>query len=183
MGLDAMILVFWKLSFKLAFPLSSFTLIKRLFSSSLLSAIGMVTSAYLRLLVFLLAILIPTCESSSLAFHMMYYAYKLNKQGDNIQPWHTPFPSWNQFIPCLVLIVAPWSTAFWTLFVNYEGYFISSKVFLPTVVDIMLIWIKSAHSHLFLLIPKILMFTLAISCLTISNLPWFMDLTFQVPMQ
>ena len=26
-------------------------------------------------------------------------------------------------------------------------------------------------------------FTLAISCLTISNLPWFMDLTFQVPMQ
>ena len=27
------------------------------------------------------------------------------------------------------------------------------------------------------------MFTLAISCLTISNLPWFMDLTFQDPMQ
>ena len=26
-------------------------------------------------------------------------------------------------------------------------------------------------------------FTLAISCLTISNLPWFMDLMFQVPMQ
>ena len=27
------------------------------------------------------------------------------------------------------------------------------------------------------------MFTLALSCLTTSNLPWFMDLTFQVPMQ
>ena len=27
------------------------------------------------------------------------------------------------------------------------------------------------------------MFTLAISCLTTSNLPWFMDLTFQVPVQ
>ena len=27
------------------------------------------------------------------------------------------------------------------------------------------------------------MFILAISCLTTSNLPWFMDLTFQVPMQ
>ena len=27
------------------------------------------------------------------------------------------------------------------------------------------------------------MFTLAISCLTVSNLPWFVDLTFQVPMQ
>ena len=27
---------------------------------------------------------------------MMYSAYKLNKQGDNIQPWHAPFPIWNQ---------------------------------------------------------------------------------------
>ena len=33
------------------------------------------------------------------------------------------------------------------------------------------------------LIPKMSMFTLAISCLTMCNLPWFMDLTFQVPMQ
>ena len=33
------------------------------------------------------------------------------------------------------------------------------------------------------LIPKMLMFTLAITCLTTYNLPWFMDLTFQVPMQ
>ena len=28
-----------------------------------------------------------------------------------------------------------------------------------------------------------LTFTLAISCLTTSNLPWFMDLTFQIPMK
>ena len=53
MGLDAMILVFGMLSFKPAFSLSSFTLIKRLFSSSLLSAIRVVSSAYLRLLIFL----------------------------------------------------------------------------------------------------------------------------------
>ena len=33
-----------------------------------------------------LAILIPTCASSSPAFLMMYSAQKLNKQGDNIQP-------------------------------------------------------------------------------------------------
>ena len=33
------------------------------------------------------------------------------------------------------------------------------------------------------LIPKVLMFTLITSCLTTSNLPWFLDLTFQVPMQ
>ena len=40
---------------------------------------------------------------------MMYSAYKLNKQGDNIQPWHTPFQIWNQsVIPCPVLTVASW---------------------------------------------------------------------------
>ena len=55
---------------------------------------------------FLLAILIPACASSSLAFHMMYSAYKLNKQGDNIQPWCAPFPIWNQsVVQCLVLTV------------------------------------------------------------------------------
>ena len=65
------------------------------------------SSAYLRWLIFLLAILIPACASS--AFVMMYSAYKLNKQGDNIQPWHTPFPIWNQsIVPCPVLSVASW---------------------------------------------------------------------------
>ena len=58
MGPDAMILVFLMLSFKPAFLLSSFTFIKRLFSSFLLSAIRVVSSAYMRLLIFLLAILI-----------------------------------------------------------------------------------------------------------------------------
>ena len=39
----------------------------------------------------------------------MYSAYKLNKQGDNIQPWCTPFPIWNQsVVPCLFLTVASW---------------------------------------------------------------------------
>ena len=34
----------------------------------------------------------------------MYSAYKLNKQGDNIQSWCTPFPIWNQsVVPCLIL--------------------------------------------------------------------------------
>ena len=71
MGLDAMISVFWMLSFKSTSSLSSFTFIKRLFSYSLLSAIRVVSSAYLRLLIFLLAILIPACASSSPAFLMM----------------------------------------------------------------------------------------------------------------
>ena len=75
MTLDAMVFVFWKLSFKPTFWLSSFTFIKRLFSSSSLSAIRVVLSAYLRLLIFLPAILIPACASSSPAFLMMYSAY------------------------------------------------------------------------------------------------------------
>ena len=54
MGPDAMILVFWMLSFRPAFSLSSFTFIKRFFSSSLLSTIRVVSFVYLRLLIFLL---------------------------------------------------------------------------------------------------------------------------------
>ena len=83
MGPDAMIFIFWMLSFKPTFSLSSFTFIK-LFSSSSLSAIRLVSSVYMRLLIFLLAILIPAYDSSSPAFLMMYSAYKLNKQGDSV---------------------------------------------------------------------------------------------------
>ena len=109
MGPDALIFVFWMLSFKSAFSFSSFTFIMRLFSSSLLSAIRGVSSAYLRLLIFLPAIVIPACASSSLAFHMMYATYNLNKQGDNIQPWCNPFPIlYQSIVPCMVLTVASW---------------------------------------------------------------------------
>ena len=74
LGPDAMIFVFSMLSFKPTFSLSSFTFIKRLFSFSYLSAIRVVSSAYLRLLILLPAILIPACVSSSPAFLMMYSA-------------------------------------------------------------------------------------------------------------
>ena len=95
------------------FSHSSFIFIKRLFSSSLLSAIRVVSCAYLRLLIFLPAILIPACVSSSLAFYMMYSAYKLNKQGDNIQAWRTPFLIWNQsVVPGPVLNVVS-ELAYW----------------------------------------------------------------------
>ena len=67
-------------------------------------------------------------------------------------------------------------------FVDYEGCSTFSKRFLPTVVDIMVIWIKLAYSSPFsLLIPKMSVFILAISYLTTSNFPWFIDLTFQIP--
>ena len=68
--------------------LFSFTFIKRLFSSYSLSAIRLVSSAYLRLLIFLLAILISACVSSSPAFLMMYSAYK------TIQVWPKSNPLW-----------------------------------------------------------------------------------------
>ena len=86
MGMDAMILIFQMLHFKPVFSLSPFTFITRLFSSSLLSDIKVVSAAYLRLLTFLPEILIPVYDSSSLAFHIMYSVYKLNKQDDNMQP-------------------------------------------------------------------------------------------------
>ena len=96
MELDAMILVYWMLSFKPAFSLSSFTLIKSLFSSFLLSAIGVVSSVYLRLLIFLLAVLIPACDSSSLAFYRMYSAFKFSSV---------------QLLSCVRLFATPWIAA------------------------------------------------------------------------
>ena len=117
MGLDAMIFFILHVEFKPTFSLSSFTLIKRIFSSSI-SAIRVVSSAYLRLLIFLpafgfckswFAILILSCVSSCPVLLVMYSAYKLNKHGDNIHPWCTPFPICNQcVVPCLVLTVTSW---------------------------------------------------------------------------
>ena len=104
-----MIFIFWMLNLKPGFSLSSFNFIERLFSSSLLLALMLVSSAYLRLLIFLPAILIPASESSNPEFCMMWSSYKLNKQGDGIQPWHTPIPILNQLIvPCLVLTATSW---------------------------------------------------------------------------
>ena len=97
----------WDWMFKPAFSLSSFTFIRRLFSFSLLSAIKVMSSTYLTLSIFLLAILIPACASSTPAFHM-YFAYKLNKRGDNAQAWRTDLIL-NQFAaPCLVLTAVSW---------------------------------------------------------------------------
>ena len=128
---EAIILVFWMLSLKPTFSLSSFTFIKRLFSSSSLSAIRVVSSAYLRLLIFLQAILIPACAYSRPAFLMMYSAYKLNKQGDNIQPWCTPFPIWNEsVVPCPFLTFASWPAyRFLKRQVRWSGIPITFRIF------------------------------------------------------
>ena len=103
MGPDAMILSFLNVEFYASFSVLLFHFRQEALSSSLLSAIRVVSSTYLRLLLFLPEFLIPAYASSSLAFCMMYSASKLHKQGDNIQPWCTPFPIWNQsVVPCPV---------------------------------------------------------------------------------
>ena len=85
-------------------PLSRGSLVPLCFSAIIVGS-----SAYLRLLIFLLAVLISTCDLSSLAYHMKYSAYELNKQGDNIQLCCTTFPILNQsVVPCPVLTVASW---------------------------------------------------------------------------
>ena len=121
---------FWML-IQPAFSLSSFTFIKTLFSSSWLFAIRVVSSAYLRLLIFLPAILILVYASSSPAFRMIYSAYKLNKQGDNIQPWHTPFLICNKsIVPCPVLTVASWlAYRFLKRLVRWSGIRVSLRIF------------------------------------------------------
>ena len=140
MGPDAMILVSWKLSFRPTFSLSSFTFFKKLFSSSLISAIRMVCFAYLRLLIFLLVILILACTSFSPAFITIYSLYRLNKQCDNIQPWGTLFLIWNQsVVPCPVLTVVSWPAyRFLRRQVSWSG--------IPVTFRIFHIWLWSTQS-------------------------------------
>ena len=61
----------------------------------------------------------------------MYSAYKLHKQGDNIQPWHTPFPIWNQsIVPCPVLTVPSWpASRFLKRQVRWSGIPSSFRIF------------------------------------------------------
>ena len=113
MGLDAMILVFWMLSFKPDFSRSSFTFIKRLFSSFSLSAIKGFCYSVICISEFI--DISPNNLDSSLCFFQPSVSHdvlciEVNKQGDNTQPC-TPFLIWNQsLVPCPVLTVASWPT-------------------------------------------------------------------------
>ena len=108
--LNAMILGFLIFSLKLALSLS-FTIIKRILYPSSLSAIRVVLSAYLRLLMFLPPILIPACNLSSPAFLMMCSACRLNKQSDSRQPCGITFSILNQsVVPYRIPPVASWPT-------------------------------------------------------------------------
>ena len=107
---NAMISVFWMLSFKPTFSLSYFSFIKRFLISSLLSAIGWCHLCiwgywYFSQQSWFQLVLHPAQHFTWCTLHIN----KLNKQGDNIQPWRTPFPIWNQsIVPRPVLTVASW---------------------------------------------------------------------------
>ena len=97
-GTGAMISVFWRnqLFQSPLSPSSRGSLVPLQFT--------VVLSAYLKSLIFFLPILNPASDSSRLAFLMMYSAYKLNKQGDNLQLCRTPFRIWKQ-------LIVPWSNS------------------------------------------------------------------------
>ena len=109
MGPDIMILVSWMLSFKPTFSLSSFTFIKRLFSYSSLSALRVVSSAYLRLLIFLPAILIPsnlpfpTVHGIHKARILKWFAIPFSSGPHSVRPLHHDLtvlggPTWHGFV-------------------------------------------------------------------------------------
>ena len=87
MELDAMALMFWMLSFKLAFLLSSFTLFKKLFSSFLFSSVRVIPSPYLRFFIFLPAILIPAQQFGVGLSGKMFWGSEILKW-DSFPPIH-----------------------------------------------------------------------------------------------
>ena len=142
-----LVLIFFLLKSTYINALSSFTIIKRLFSSSSFCVIRVWSSACSRLLIFLLAILIPTGDLSSSAFHMMY-VYKLNKQGDNIKLYHTLSQFWTsllfhiQFYGCFLTHIQV-SRETW----KWSGIPISLRIFM--------IWEKSIETYTLLYVKQI----------------------------
>ena len=115
MGPDAMILVFWMLSFKPTFSLSSFTFIKRLFSS--LSAKSVELFAYLRLFIFLPAILILIFDTYFNCVHFIFLDTlvshsKVPKSKQQCEKEAQPQFSSVQLLSCVWLFVTPWTAAF-----------------------------------------------------------------------
>ena len=114
MGSDAMILVFWMLSFKPTFSLSSFSFMKRLFSSSSLFAIRVVSSAYLKLLVFLPTILIPAWVGINNFMLIILQKYNL-------------YVCYHSAIPDIVFCTTKQNKAVWRFMGEYYSYFIKEE--------------------------------------------------------
>ena len=111
MGSDAMILVFWMLSFKSIChcppsPSLRGSLVPLLFLPLEWYHLHIWGCWYFSWQSWFQLVIHPTqhftwCE--------MYSTYNVNEQSDSIQPWRTPFPILNWFVvPCPVLTVASW---------------------------------------------------------------------------
>ena len=106
MGWDAMILVFWMLNFKPPFSFYSFTFINRLYSSSSLSTIRVISSVYLRLLR-LWPLFLPSALCPLLSFFSLWDSY--NAQLIYIIVFHQffrlSFSLFNPFFPLFHLAI------------------------------------------------------------------------------
>ena len=116
-------LSFLNVEFKANFFTLLFHFDQEAFSSSSLSAIRVVSSAYLRLLIFLLVILIPACASSSPAFHMRVHltleGISLKKLRFNLKHFVTVFDNWGLYgISLLILGLREWKIAFYFICVK-----------------------------------------------------------------
>ena len=131
MGSDAMIFVFWMLSFKPFF----FTLLFYFHQEAFLFFFNFCHKDSVICISEVIDIS-PGNLNSSLCFKQPGIlhdacAYKLNKQGDNIQPWCTPFPNWSQsVVSCPVLPIASWPAyRFLRRQVRWSGIPISLRIF------------------------------------------------------
>ena len=126
MGPDAMILVFWMLSFKPGFSLlhlqqeALYFLFTFCHKGGIICISEVTDNSPFNL---------DNCASYSLAFCMMYSAYKLNKQGDNIQPWCTHSINVKKIYIYLDLTPAYWMEIFSTEMGESVLYKVSQIIF------------------------------------------------------
>ena len=128
MGPDAMIFVFWMLSFKPAFSLSSFTFIERCSVPLCFLPLGRhhlhIWGGYFSQQSWFQLVIHPArhfswCtlhhadsaksrrQLSDLHFTSLHSAYKLSKRGDSTHPWHAPFPIVNQLVVSRLALLLP----------------------------------------------------------------------------
>ena len=126
MGLDAIIFIVWMLSFKPAFHTALSPSSRR----SLVPLCSLPLCWYY-LHIWGCYVSPGSLDSSFWLMQINTVHDVLNKQGDNIQPWCTPFPLLNQFfVPCLVLIVVSWlAYRFLRRQVKWSGIPISLTIF------------------------------------------------------
>ena len=103
-------------------------------------------------------------NSTSASLALLVGAYTWITMILNGLPW-----KWTEIILSFLRLHP--NTAFQTL-VDYEGYFISSKWFLTTVVDIMVIWVKFTHSSFFCFILFLVHWFLKCWCSFLTSPVW-----------